>query len=160
MIIIGRPALRRLRYAPTSTGDHHFGALGCIVAQTSGSVNGQHEFEELALKVDCDYFCVEPQGLGVLPLRARFGAERTGETCGVEPDAGLPMLPHGPSELCDSGKKEAENGDSQGPELQLEPVIQDESNVPLDLKRHPIMARMIPYPEVGVEMQVDALNLI
>ena len=68
------------------------------------------------------------------------------------------MSPPGPIELCDSGKKEAENGDSPSPELQLEPVIQNESNVPLELEGHPIMARLIPYPEVGVEMQVDALG--
>ena len=116
MIIIGRHALQRLRYAPTSSGDHHFGTLGCIVAQTSGSVNGQHEFEELALKVECDNFWVGPQGQDVLPRRVRAGAEPKGE---------------------------AENGDSQGLELQLEAAILNEDDTSLGLEGHHIRTTVL-----------------
>ena len=132
MIIIGRPALQRLRHTTTSTGDHHFGALGCIVAQASGSADGQLEFEEFPLQVDCDFLWAEPQDQEVPPLRARIGAERKRETCWVGPAAGMPALPPGSVELGDFDKKGVENGDSSGLELQPKLAIPSESDAPLE----------------------------
>ena len=158
MIIIGRPALQRLRHTTTSTGDHHFGALGCIVAQASGSAGGQLEFEEFPLQVDCDHLWAEPPSQEVLSSGARFGAERRRGACCVGPAAGVPALPPGSAKLGDFDKKEVGNGDSSDPEPQLKPDIPSKDDASLEQKGQKIGAGMIPNPEVGVVTQADALG--